>query len=122
MRAKRASKDDGPGAAGSISAVGAFVYILKCSDNSFYVGSATGDDLSKRVAEHQVGRYAGYTSKRRPVELVWSEHFEQVTDALAAERKIKGWSHAKKEALIFGNWDRVKWLAKRPGARGKNPI
>ena len=78
--------------------MGAFVYILRCSDGSYYVGSATGDDLSKRIAEHQTGAYLGYTWSRRPIRLAWSEHFERVTDAIAAERQIKGWSRAKKEA------------------------
>jgi putative endonuclease len=99
--------------------VGAFVYVLKCSDNSYYVGSATGDDLSVRISQHQSGAYPGYTWSRRPVRLVWSEHFEQITDAIAVERKIKGWSRAKKEALIKSDWSTVKHLAKRRGGRPK---
>ncbi len=70
--------------------MGAFVYMLRCADGSYYVGSAAGDDLSKRVAEHRSGAYPGYTYSRRPVELVWSEHFERITDAIAMERRIKG--------------------------------
>jgi putative endonuclease len=84
--------------------MGAFVYMLRCADGSFYVGSATGDDLTRRIAEHQSGYYHGYTSTRRPVTLVWSEHFLRITDAIAVERQIKGWSRAKKEALIKGDW------------------
>jgi putative endonuclease len=80
--------------------MGAFVYMLKCSDNSYYVGSATGDDLTLRIAQQQGGAYPGYTWSRRPVVLVWSEHFDRITDAIAVERQIKGWSRAKKEALI----------------------
>jgi putative endonuclease len=72
--------------------MGAFVYMLRCSDRSFYIGSATGDDLTKRMAEHQSGSFAGYTATRRPVHLVWSQHFDRITDAIAAERQIKGWS------------------------------
>ena len=83
--------------------MGAFVYMLRCADGSYYVGSATGEDLSKRIAEHQAGAYPGYTFTRRPVELVWSEHFVQITDAIAVEQKIKGWSRAKKQALISGD-------------------
>ena len=49
--------------------MGAFVYMLRCSDKSYYVGSATGDDLLKRFEEHQTGAYRGYTYLRRPVEL-----------------------------------------------------
>src|SRR5689334_7275286 len=99
--------------------MGAFVYILHCADGSYYVGSARGDDLAKRLSEHETGALDGYTSTRRPVRLVFHEHFKRITDAIAAERRIKGWSRAKKEALIRGEWDRLPWLAKRPGGRGK---
>ncbi len=98
--------------------MGAFVYMLRCRDGSYYVGIATGNDLTRRIAEHQSGTFPGYTFSRRPVELVWSQHFERITDAIAAERPIKGWSRAKKEALIAGDWSRVTQLAKR---RGGNP-
>ena len=54
---------------------GAFVYMLRCTDGSYYVGTATGADLTKRVAEHNAGTYDGYTSTRRPVQVVWSEYF-----------------------------------------------
>ncbi len=97
--------------------MGAFVYMLRCRGKSFYVGSATGDDLSLRVAQHQAGTLGGYTALRRPVELVWSEHFERITDAIVAERQIKGWSRAKKEALIKGEWGDVQRLAKRRAGR-----
>jgi putative endonuclease len=97
--------------------MGAFVYMLRCSDNSYYVGSATGDDLTSRVAEHERGAYPGYTSSRRPVTLVWSQHFERITDAIGAERQIKGWSRAKKEALINSNWSSVQSLARRRAGR-----
>ncbi len=97
--------------------MGAFVYMLRCADGSFYVGSATGDDLEKRIAEHQTGAYPGYTFARRPVRLVWSEHFDRITDAIATERKLKGWSRAKKEALIKGDWSRIEQLSKRRSGR-----
>ena len=97
--------------------MGAFVYILECSDRSYYVGSATGDDLTKRIAEHEAGVYSGYTSTRRPVTLVWSEHFERITDAIAVERKIKGWSRGKKQALIRGDWISVQSLSRRRAGR-----
>jgi putative endonuclease len=77
--------------------MGAFVYMLRCSDGSYYVGSATGEDLAPRIAQHQSGAYPGYTFTRLPVTLVWSEHFPQITDAIATERKLKGWSRAKEE-------------------------
>ncbi|HYH71047.1 MAG TPA: GIY-YIG nuclease family protein [Methyloceanibacter sp.] len=93
--------------------MGCFVYMLRCADGSFYIGSATGDDLSRRIAEHNTGAYRGYTVSRRPITLVWSEHFDRITDAIAAERKLKGWSHEKKEALIQLNWERISALSKR---------
>src|SRR5215467_4644889 len=92
-------------------AMGAFVYILLCADRSYYVGSAPGEDLAPRIAQHDSGLYGGYTFTRRPVQLAWSQHFEQITDAIAAERQLKGWSRAKKEALIRGDWNLVQRLA-----------
>jgi putative endonuclease len=97
--------------------LGCHVYILRCADGSLYTGSATGDDLDRRVTEHQTGARPGYTLTRRPVVLVWSEHFDRIADAIAAERQIKGWSQAKKEALIRGDWDDVRSLAKRRAGR-----
>jgi putative endonuclease len=91
---------------------GAYVYMLRCADGSYYVGSARLG-LDQRVIEHNQGVYGGYTSTRRPVTLVWAEHFLNITDAIAVERKIKGWSRAKKEALIRGDHDAIRELAKR---------
>jgi putative endonuclease len=99
--------------------MGAFVYMLRCADESFYVGSATGDDLSERIAEHQSGAYPGYTWSRRPVRLVWSEHFERITDAITVERKIKGWSRAKKQGLISDDWTSVRLLSRRRAGRAR---
>jgi putative endonuclease len=89
-----------------------FVYIVRCRDGSYYVGS-TRCDLDRRIAEHNAGTYGGYTSRRRPVELVWSCEFQQITDAISAERQIKGWSRAKKEALIRGDETMLVLLARR---------
>ena len=72
-----------------------FVYILRCSDGSYYVG-LTKAGLDKRISEHVSGAFEGYTSKRRPVTLVWSEHFLSLIDAIACERRIKGWRRAKR--------------------------
>jgi len=100
--------------------MGAFVYMLRCADGSFYIGSATGEDLTLRIAQHQAGTFPGYTALRRPVELVWSEHFDRITDAIATQRKIKGWSRAKKSALIKGDWDSLQQLSKRRGGTPKS--
>jgi putative endonuclease len=91
---------------------GAHVYMLRCADGSYYVGSARLG-LERRVSEHNSGTYGGYTSKRLPVELVWAEHFPDITDAIATERRIKGWSRAKKEALIKGDYALIRELSKR---------
>ncbi|MCE4226028.1 GIY-YIG nuclease family protein [Methylobacterium sp. C25] len=98
----------------------AFVYMLRCADGSYYVGSARGESLDKRISEHQAGTHTGYTSARRPVLLVWAEQCERITDAIAYERRIKGWSRAKKEALIRGDWDAVQNAAKQPTSRGRS--
>ncbi|MBR0841455.1 GIY-YIG nuclease family protein [Bradyrhizobium liaoningense] len=93
--------------------MGIHVYMLRCADGSFYIGSATGEDTSKRVDEHNAGTYPGYTHSRRPVVLVWSEYFDRITDDIAAKRQLKGWSRAKKEALIRSDWKAVSQFAQR---------
>ena len=90
---------------------GAWLYILRCADGSYYVGTARGT-LEQRIAEHNSGHFGGYTARRRPVTLVHSEWFNQITDAISAERQIKGWSRAKKEALIRGDFEGLRQLAK----------
>lgn len=92
----------------------AHVYILRCADGAYYVGSAQ-HGLEQRIAEHNAGTHNGWTARRRPVALVFSEEFETITDALAAERRIKGWSRAKKEALIRGDFPALSRLASRAG-------
>jgi putative endonuclease len=91
---------------------GAYVYILRCADGSYYVGT-TRKSIEERISEHNAGLLGGYTLTRRPVTLAFAQHFEIITDAIAAERQIKGWSRAKKAALIKGEWDRLPELAKR---------
>ncbi len=88
------------------------VYILRCSDGRYYVGT-TRASLEERVAQHNAGTFGGFTKRRRPVELVYSQAFQTAADAIAAERQLKGWSRAKKEALIRGDFTRLKRLAKR---------
>ena len=98
---------------------GAFVYIVRCSDGSYYTGRSLVS-AEKRVSEHNLGIFDGYTKARRPVTLVFSEHFERIVDAIAFERQIKGWSRAKKEALIRRDWDALRALARsRKGSRTK---
>ncbi len=89
----------------------AHVYILKCADGRYYIGSARGS-LEKRINEHNAGIYGGFTKSRRPVALAWSQSFVNITDAIAAERQLKGWSRAKKEALMQGDFALLQRLSK----------
>ncbi len=87
-----------------------YVYILKCADGSYYVGVT--NNFQKRVAEHNSGYDTkSYTYRRRPVELVFVETFQNYQQAIAFEKQVKGWSRRKKEALIKQNWDELKQLA-----------
>ena len=79
-----------------------WAYILKCTDKSYYVGCTT--NLGNRLNEHKNKKFTGYTSSRLPVELVFSQEFNHINDAIKAERKIKKWSRKKKEALISGDY------------------
>ena len=92
-----------------------WVYILRCADGSFYTGQT--DNLDQRVGQHQTGGYCDYTSRRRPVRLVWSQDFPTRIEALEAERRIKPWSRAKKEALIRGDWAALSYYARPPKER-----
>jgi tRNA/rRNA methyltransferase len=85
--------------------------MLRCADGSYYVGHS--DDLEARLAAHRTGALQGYTQSRRPVTLVWSQEFGERDEAFRAERQIKGWSRAKKEALIRGDWDGLQVLARK---------
>ena len=91
--------------------MGACVYIVKCRDGHYYVGSTRGS-LERRVAEHNAGTFGGYMKSRRPVELAFSQEFDRITDAIAAERQLKGWTRAKKEALIRGDMEALQRLAR----------
>jgi putative endonuclease len=88
------------------------VYILLCSDNTFYTGITS--NLNKRLNEHQSGKHFGsYTFDRRPVELKYYAEFTEVERAIAMEKQIKKWSKAKKQALIDGHYDKLPNLAKK---------
>ena len=87
-----------------------YVYILCCSDGTFYVGSTS--NLESRIIAHNDGRGASYTFKRRPVRLVYSESFPGESDAIRREQQLKRWSAAKKESLITGDIQKLKRLSK----------
>ena len=87
------------------------VYILKCADGSYYTGMT--ENLEYRLAQHHRGAFEdGYTASRRPLKLVWSEQFATHDDAFRRERQIKGWSRAKKEALIRGDWEGIQRIVR----------
>ncbi|MFD2541164.1 GIY-YIG nuclease family protein [Lacinutrix gracilariae] len=87
-----------------------YVYILKCSDNSYYTGIT--NNLDKRYKEHVFGKYRDcYTFKRRPLEIQFHESFNDVLQAIYFEKKIKKWTRAKKEALINGDYNRLQILS-----------
>ena len=115
----RASKD-APQARScfNLSMTGAWVYILKCADGSYYTGLTKQELPEAREQQHNEGTFPdAYTFTTRPVKLVYAEYLDMVIDAIESERRIKGWSKAKKEALIAGDWERVQTLAKRRGGR-----
>src|SRR5437899_2212993 len=91
---------------------GAYLYILQCADGSYYTGTARSG-LERRVAEHNSGYYGGYTAQRRPASLVLSQCVDRITDAIRGERQAKGWSRAKKEALIRGGFVGLSEFSKR---------
>ncbi len=86
-----------------------YMYILKCSDGSYYTGSTT--NLELRFAQHQSGKGANHTKKRLPVELVYYEHYERIDQAFFREKQVQGWSRKKKEALINGKPELLPELA-----------
>ena len=95
-----------------------FVYILKCKDNSFYTGFT--NNLERRLYEHNAGlSKESYTYDKRPVELVWYEMFTEPTQAILIEKKIKGWSRRKKQALIDEDWDKLVKYSKNYTDYGK---
>lgn len=88
-----------------------YVYILRCSDDSYYIGHT--DNIEQRIAEHGSGSYPGYTKTRLPIELVYMQEFATRDEAFNAEHQIKKWNHKKKEALIENDWNSLKLLAKK---------
>ena len=87
-----------------------FVYILKCSDDTYYTGSTI--DLEKRTDQHQSGLGANYTRKRLPVELVYVEEYNRIDEAFHREKQIHKWSQKKKVALVNGEIDDLRLLSK----------
>jgi len=87
------------------------MYILKCSDGTFYVGSTR--NLDQRLWLHDMGEGAEYTKRRRPLKLVYCEEYPRVDEAFAREKQVQGWSRAKRQALIDGRFDELQGLSKK---------
>ena len=89
-----------------------YVYILRCSDNTYYTGVTS--NLDKRLSQHESGFYKkSYTHQRRPIELVFYSEFTDINIAIEKEKQLKKWSKAKKEALINNEYDSLINLAKK---------
>ncbi|GEM_PF-1603789 len=89
----------------------AWIYILQCADDSYYVGSTK--NLELRLVQHQEGKGARYSARRLPVKLVYSEEYGRVVDAFNREKQVQNWSRAKREALIFGKPETLPVLSKK---------
>lgn len=90
--------------------MGFWVYMLRCADNSYYIGHT--DNLEYRVAQHESGEFDGYTAIRKPIQLVFTQECATREEAISAERQLKGWSRKKKEAMIRGDWIMVNQLSR----------
>jgi len=87
-----------------------WMYILECSDGSYYTGST--NNLELRMEQHQNGEGANHTKKRLPVKLLYTEEFTRVDEAFYREKQVQGWSRKKKEALMNGDFDKLSHLSK----------
>ncbi|MFY0630851.1 MAG: GIY-YIG nuclease family protein [Flavobacteriaceae bacterium] len=90
--------------------VNGYVYILECSDGSYYTGSTK--DITKRIEQHKNGHGANHTKKRLPISWVYLEEFTRIDEAFYREKQIQGWSRKKKEALIKGDFNQLPKLSK----------
>ena len=95
-----------------------YMYILKCSDDTFYTGST--NDIETRLQQHQNGEGANYTRKRLPVELVYYEEYQRIDEAFYREKQIQGWSRKKKKALINEEIDKLPKLSRNYTQHGNS--
>ena len=91
------------------------IYILRCSDGSYYTGHT--DNIEKRISEHRLGVGDSYTTSRLPIEVVFASEFNTRHEALEMEQRIKKWSRSKKEALIKQDWQKLISLSKKKFTR-----
>jgi predicted GIY-YIG superfamily endonuclease len=89
-----------------------YTYVVRCSDDTYYVGSTW--DLELRLWQHNhTDEGAAYTRHRRPIELAWCGWFDSIAQAFAFEKRVQGWSRAKREALIRGEFEALPALSRR---------
>ncbi|OGI20499.1 MAG: hypothetical protein A3B68_03175 [Candidatus Melainabacteria bacterium RIFCSPHIGHO2_02_FULL_34_12] len=88
-----------------------WMYILKCSDGSYYTGST--NNLESRFEQHKQGKGANHTKSRLPVKLIYFEEYSRIDEAFYREKQIQGWSRKKKEALIRGDYKRLVELSRK---------
>jgi len=91
-----------------------YLYILECSDGTYYTGSTI--DIERRLQEHQAGEGSIYTKRRRPVKLIYLEEFDGIDEAFYREKQVQGWSRKKKEAMMAGNLKELPALSKSKNA------
>lgn len=87
------------------------VYILRCGDGSYDVGSSR--NIEHRLWQHSTGAGSAYTARRQPVELVFVQEFDRIDDAYAREKQLQGWSRRKREALIDSRWNELPGLSRK---------
>src|SRR5579872_4344480 len=92
-----------------------FIYILECADKSYYVGHT--NNVEERIRQHEVNEFISYTSSRLPIKLIFVQEFMTRDEAFLMERKLKGWSRAKKEALMRGDFETISKLARNKSKR-----
>jgi putative endonuclease len=88
-----------------------FLYILRCADDSYYVGSTR--NLEHRMWQHSTGAGSSYTGHRLPVTLVFAQEFERIDEAYAREKQVQGWSRRKREALIESRFNDLPALSRK---------
>ena len=88
-----------------------YMYILECSDGSYYTGSTK--DIERRLKQHQSGEGANYTARRLPVKLIYYEEFDRIDYAFYREKQVQGWNRKKKEALMKGESELISDLSKK---------
>jgi putative endonuclease len=89
-----------------------YLYIVECSDGTYYTGITNNPE--RRINEHNSGYdKESYTYSRRPVSLKYCAEFFDPNQAIYWEKRIKGWSHKKKQALIEDDWNAIKEFSKR---------